>query len=140
MKTLLLIILFAIVTVPTMKHSVAENDVQIDQEFRLRVGQEVSLRDTKLKIKFVSVVEDSRCPTGVDCIWHGNGKVQIDIKKSNRKPMSLTLNTYMAPQESAYGNYIVKLLQLSPYPASGKTISPDQYEATLIISTAKKDK
>ncbi len=35
------------------------------QEFQLAPGQQVSISGQDLSIKFVSVNEDSRCPTGV---------------------------------------------------------------------------
>ena len=46
----------------------------LGQEFSLRIGRKVTLRDTELKIRFVSVIEDSRCPKGVNCVWQGNAR------------------------------------------------------------------
>ena len=47
----------------------ARKIVRLNQNFVLRVGQEVLVAEQKLSVKFVSVPEDSRCPTGVNCIW-----------------------------------------------------------------------
>ncbi len=37
----------------------------VGQEFQLAPGQQVSISGQDLTLKFVSVNEDSRCPTGV---------------------------------------------------------------------------
>jgi len=137
MKILILITLIAMIT-PRMEHSTAESNVSLDKEFQLRVGQEVSVRETNLKIKFISVVEDSRCPAGADCIWQGNAGIRLELKKSDKEKVSVTLNTNLPPQETQYHEYTMRLVKLNPYPQSEKTITPDQYEATLIMSEVKK--
>ncbi|HEX7174033.1 MAG TPA: hypothetical protein VF240_01945, partial [Pyrinomonadaceae bacterium] len=39
------------------------------RQVELRVGEETTLPDSKIKIRFLSVDNDSRCPQGVNCIW-----------------------------------------------------------------------
>lgn len=40
-------------------------------EVRLALGQTVFLEGTGLSITFVDVLEDSRCPQGMECFWEG---------------------------------------------------------------------
>src|SRR5262245_25820104 len=45
---------------------------RLGQEFELKVNQEALIVGEGLAVSFDSVLEDSRCPEGVDCIWSGN--------------------------------------------------------------------
>src|SRR5262245_3921286 len=42
------------------------------QEFELSINQEAVVEGESLAVAFEAVLEDSRCPEGVDCIWSGN--------------------------------------------------------------------
>jgi hypothetical protein len=109
-------------------------DVALDQEFEIRFGQQVSIKKEGLKITFGSVAEDSRCPTGVECIWAGNGKIVLRISKGRRHPGVMRLNTGVEPKEDDYLNYDIKLVSLSPYPKKDVVIRKRDYVATLIVS------
>src|SRR5215510_15692192 len=61
------------------------NDVDLGQEFKIKNGQEVVVRGEKLRINFVGVVDESRCPTGAVCVWEGNAVVVLDVSKKNKK-------------------------------------------------------
>ena len=116
----------------------ARQKVMLDKNFVLSVGQEVSTADGKLKIKFVSVAEDSRCPKGVNCVWAGNARVVLQVGKNNGAPVKLELNT--SPREGAgavgsgYGQYLIKLVEVAPYPVAEQTINPRSYAVTLVVS------
>ncbi len=53
--------------------SCAAGDIaaSLGQEFTLPVGQKAVLEDGQLTIKFVEVIDDGRCPMGVECPWIG---------------------------------------------------------------------
>ena len=55
----------------------------MNREFDLRVGQEITVAGTDMKVRFDSVKEDSRCPEGVDCIWEGNAKIALTLKQKS---------------------------------------------------------
>lgn len=116
----------------------AQKKIMLDKNFVLSVGQEVLTTDGKLKIKFVSVPEDSRCPTGVNCIWAGNARVMLHVGKATGKPVKLELNTNPRgatdAAEGGYGLYRIKLVEVAPYPVDGQTIAPRSYAATLMVS------
>ena len=109
--------------------------VRVNQEFNLRVGQEATVAGEKLKVKFVSVANDSRCPKDVTCVWAGNAEVLIQAD-SNGKTADLKLNTMGAanfPKEAKHLGYTIVLIKLSPQPSKDKGIKPGDYEATLLI-------
>ncbi len=116
----------------------ARKKIMLDKNFVLRIGQEVLVADGKLKIKLVSVPEDSRCPTGVNCIWAGNARVALQVSKPTGNPVKLELNTNPRETtdvaEGSYGLYRIKLVEVAPYPVDGQTIAPRSYTATLVVS------
>jgi hypothetical protein len=105
----------------------------LGEEFSLRMGKKVSLRDTKLKIRFASVIEDSRCPKGVECVWQGNAKGRFELSGIKRKPSTVLLNTGIEPKEAEYSGYTVRLVKITPEPKSGQRINVRKYEATLVV-------
>ncbi len=116
----------------------ARRKIVLDKNFVLSVGQEVSTADGKLKIKFVAVPEDSRCPKGVNCIQAGNARIVLQVGKATGKPVKLELNTNSREVtdavEGGYGLYQIKLVEVAPYPVDGQTTARRNYAVTLIVS------
>ena len=109
-------------------------DAALDQEFEIKVGQQVMIKHEGLKISFSYVAEDSRCPEGVTCVWAGNAKVVLRVSKARRRSATMRLNTNLDPKQDAYGGYDVKLVGLSPHPKKNVPIRKKNYVATLIVS------
>ncbi len=109
---------------------------RLGSEFEIHVGERVNLHKTKLSVKFVTVTEDSRCPSDVTCVWAGNARLQLTVS-NGRSSKTLTLNSNTAaplPPDSTFAGYSVKLVNLSPYPLSKRPIARGSYVATLIVS------
>lgn len=118
--------------------AVVRRSARMNGNFVLRMGQEVLIADQKLKIKFVSVTEDSRCPKGVDCIWAGNARVVVRLTKGTGKPIERQLDTNPREESQAetgdLSNYQIKLVSLDPYPVADKPIAAQSYAATLVVT------
>jgi hypothetical protein len=84
-------------------------------------------------VKLVSVVEDSRCPIGVDCVWAGNAKVEIKVRKSKGAWKMLQLNTGMGDTSAVFEGFEIKFAELTPHPAVNIRIDPKKYLATFVI-------
>ena len=110
---------------------------RVGREFKIRVGRTVTFKGESLRLRFVRVPEDSRCPTNVDCIWAGNAEVLIEASAGGaRGKRVLALNTNASQGragEVEYRRYTVKLVGLSPYPQSTRKIRPGEYIATLLV-------
>jgi hypothetical protein len=104
----------------------------LNRAFTLDVGQTVSVDDAELSIKFVRVTEDSRCPANVQCIWAGNGQIEIEARDDGQ-PNKLSLNTMEGVKEVVVGLYRIQLLALDPSPAAGQNIPTGSYRATLQV-------
>ena len=113
--------------------SAARKPVRLDEEFDLRAGQKVSIDKKNLTLSFVSVIEDSRCPQGVDCIWAGNATVRITVTRAGGKAEQCDLKTDMEPPEKQVGAYRIDLIKLQPYPKQDVPIKSADYVARLIV-------
>jgi hypothetical protein len=107
---------------------------RLGQEFELKINQEATIEGESLAVTFESVLEDSRCPDGVDCIWSGNAKIRIRSNKQKQTPATIELNTDAGPKSSSYLNYEIRLVGLKPRPKPSEAVQPHEYKAALIIA------
>ena len=89
-----------------------------------------------LKIEFVELVEDSRCPTDVECVWAGNAKIKVRVTK-NGKSQLLALEMVTKGMKPNFGNYRLKLKALTPEPRSNVRINRNGYVATIEVTKVK---
>jgi hypothetical protein len=108
--------------------------IGLGEEFCVNSGEEVVLKEEKLRIKFRSVTQDSRCPTGVICGWAGNGEVVLEVVRKNKKQVVTILNTLLEPKEIFYKGYKIRLVALNPYPKVDEPIDQKDYKATLVVT------
>ena len=106
--------------------------IVLKQEFKLKIGESAKAGEG-LRIEFDSVAEDSRCPKGVTCVWAGNAKILLKVRKDAAKPASVELNTNINPKTARYLEYELRLEQLKPYPESNATTKSSDYEVTLTV-------
>ena len=107
-------------------------------EVKLRVAQEKTAPGTGIKIRFLSVVEDSRCPEGVNCIWAGVAKIKIQLRKTGKPAKEFELNTNQLDKFITFEGHTIKLAAVTPYPKSGTAINASAYSATLTITKLTK--
>ncbi len=87
-------------------------------------------------IRLVEVLEDSRCPKGVDCIWAGNAKVLVEITSESGKKTTkeIILNDgRVAPIYSEEG-LVISIKGLAPYPTSLSKIKASDYYLRVEVS------
>jgi hypothetical protein len=113
--------------------SAVNKSVTLDQPFELRVGRTATVAGESLTVSFEGVPEDSRCPTGVQCVWAGNARVQVVLSKDG-KAAGVELNTGVDPRTANYLDYQIELVNLEPYPSiKGGPIPQSQYRATFVV-------
>jgi hypothetical protein len=115
----------------------APQSTRAGREFIVRAGRTVTLAREDLRLRFVRVASDSRCPTGVDCVWAGNAEVLVEVGTMNRRvSKTLKLNTNASPErpaEDKYRGYTVKLVGLKPHPRANRKVRQGKYTATLLV-------
>ena len=109
----------------------------LNQPFALSGGQEAVLPDEKLRIRFTDVLEDSRCPTQVNCFWTGQARIAVSVQPDGAEPTTVEFNTNPAPgqtvEEATVGRYRIELQALDPYPQTPDDIPLPDYRATLVV-------
>lgn len=113
--------------------SVVESQAQASQRVSLRVGKQKKLSGSKLTIKFVSLVEDSRCPTGTNCIWAGNATITVKVTNARGESKTVDLNTNLGIKGDTLGGYQFNLDSLTPHPAANVRIDKSGYTATFSV-------
>lgn len=109
-----------------------------NQQIKLRVNQQKAVSGGKIKIKFLSLVEDSRCPENVNCIHAGNGKIQIRISGAKNAARTFEINTDLQPSAVSYEGFEIKLTNLEPKPKENIRINKNGYTATFAVSKIRK--
>ena len=113
--------------------SADSNTVFFDKDFTLSIGESVQVEGGLGFIKFIKVLEDSRCPVDVTCVWAGIVKTEFEIVDSARKKTSIFLNTGIKSNKLSLQGYTLQLISIFPPKVEGVSISPEQYQVKLRI-------
>jgi len=120
MKQLILILLFF----PLF--SCGPREIDINDLVRIQYGEEVLFSSNSLK--FEDILTDSRCPKGAECIIAG--WITAEFIWNDTITIELSVPGINA---DTTGNYIIKLMEVNPYPETGKKIRKQRYNATVEI-------
>jgi hypothetical protein len=132
--------IFVILILTLLFGSIWQASAQTNQQLKLRVNSQKAVEGGKLTIKFISIVEESRCPEGVNCIHAGNAKIQIKVTKRGGAAKTFELNTNFDPNGISFEGYEIKLANLEPVPKENIRINRNGYTATLIVSKSRNSK
>ncbi|MGO1585331.1 hypothetical protein [Mesonia sp.] len=92
---------------------------------KLEMGKSLQVHED-FSFDFIKVTEDSRCPTGTECVWAGQAKVVVmwckDGKEIGQKEITFKGNSLQNdPIEVAIAKTkSIFIYQLNPYPASSE--------------------
>ena len=112
-------------------------ETALGKEVTLSPGRTVRISGQDLSLTFKAVTADSRCPTGVTCVWEGEAKCQVSVTlKGVASETVFTVNGasdgYSQGTFSGYRGFF----KLSPYPAVGKPIAAGDYRLLLKVEKA----
>ncbi len=123
---IVLILLFAVIFFGCQTDPVSP---KLGDEFGIDYNESLQIEKQNLNIKFIEVLEDSRCPEGAECVWEGNAKVKFEVNSKE-----IILNTYrLEPNEAEVEGYKIKLISVYPYPKINEEIKPDNYKCKVIV-------
>ena len=108
------------------------------REFTLGGGQEAVFDGGDLSVRFSELLEDSRCPTEVECFWTGQARIAVVVQAVGRPTATAYFNTNPAPGENQQsvraGDVTVELRSLEPYPRTpDDPLAFEDYRATLVV-------
>jgi hypothetical protein len=139
MKRIMLAVLLCICILLPLgcKQTLPSATVKLGQEFQLNIRQSATLSDADLKVKFDDVIEDSRCPGDVVCIWAGRVSCMMEITIDN------AINKTVLTQSGLTGDYTTEQYQqyqlrfrVEPYPRTDTEIKDSDYRLLLTITKA----
>ena len=87
----------------------------------------------KASVRFIKVLEDSRCPKDLTCVWAGQAKILVEIIENGKSAVQKEI-LFKAGVESnllTSETYTLKGVSLSPYPTSD---SVGKLEYLLLVS------
>ena len=106
----------------------------LNQQFTLPRGGIVSIDGTSMRLQFVEVSGDSRCPADVVCIQAGDATVHLRALDDGAAADYMVHTGDSARAAATHRQLRIELLQLAPYPFSTRTIAQDDYRATLKVT------
>lgn len=92
----------------------------------INIEQVKTIGDSGLKIHFISVEEDSRCPKDAICFWEGQVLVKIGVSLSGLDLGSHIIGLSSRPEVQksvTLEDYTIELLEVNPYPVSSEPYS-----------------
>jgi hypothetical protein len=108
--------------------------VDLDEQFTLAVGETATLDTPRVRLEFVEVSGDSRCPADAICIQGGDAVVRLRAT-AGTAATTLELHTGDASRSAdVFQGLRVQLKELQPYPFSSRTIAQGDYKATLTVA------
>ena len=117
--------------VPTAKAALGDTVV-------LGVGESLELEgNPPPRVTFMGVVQDSRCPEGVTCIWQGEAVVALQVDGEGIEPTTVQLTTSdRGANHLSVDVFCLELAGVTPYPTSTSAIAPSDYRAELKVGPA----
>lgn len=108
---------------------------KLDLPFELKFNGSAMLDGDGFKLTFDAVPEDSRCPKDVDCIQAGQARITLlaNLDESNSDVEYVWPASQIGNVARTVGPFKVHLLDVSPYPVSGKLTKPEDYTIRLVV-------
>ena len=113
-------------------------NAELDTEFQLKWNETAFIKSDDLKIRFVDVLGDSRCPPKVTCVWEGQVSVLVNVIRNNQDLGNFNLKLRAGHDDvavEAVDGHFIKILNAEPYLTNAsKTIKPSEYTITLVVT------
>ena len=107
--------------------------VPLNDRFTLARGELARVEGADVRLQFVEVTGDSRCPADAVCIQGGDAIVHVRVIDGSTT--AYELHTGDSSRAAVLHQQLrVELVQLQPFPFSSRTIAPDEYRATFTVT------
>lgn len=105
-----------------------------NQQVEIPLGQTRTFDEERLAIGFGTVLEDSRCPMGAQCLRAGNGRVGLILQERGEATRSVELNTVEQPRRVSHEGYIIEVVDLQPVPTTAGAPEVESYVVRLRVT------
>jgi hypothetical protein len=112
-----------------------ETNAELGQEFSLILDQSASIVGEPLKIRFLEIINDSRCPKGVNCAWEGEVTCLVEITyfESLYRKVLTQPGLIEEPANADFKEYEIAF-DVQPYPEAGRQIAKKDYRLQMVIN------
>ena len=91
----------------------------------LKEGENKFLKEYEMNVTFKRMVEDSRCPKDVQCIWAGNAIAEVEFMGTYTRPVTVQLSTSNDASKGyanteKFNGYKITLEEVTPETTSAK--------------------
>jgi hypothetical protein len=107
-------------------------EVGAGEPFALAFGERATLAGSERRVRFVELLEDSRCPAGATCIQAGRVRVQLAVQRADGEPTAVELGDEEGSRRASAGGLELELLAVEPTPRSGEATPAADYVVTLV--------
>ncbi len=126
------VLLFCLLAVTACDERVTGPTSPLNTEFTLAPGETSAIEGTSLSVRFNRITGDNRCPADALCVLGGSADVSVTAI-SERSTRDHVLRTG-DQQPVQHDEFMLSLVQVSPYPFSARTIGPNEYRVTLKVT------
>ena len=104
------------------------------QQIEIPLGETRLLDEERLAVSFGRVMEDSRCPSGTQCITAGNAMVGLILHERGEATRPVRLNTHDQPRTVSHEGYVITVVDVRPWPTTAGTApAEDSYVVRLHV-------
>lgn len=102
-------------------------------EFSLAAGKSATISGTPYRITFNRVIEDSRCPVDVQCVWAGDAKIELTVSRSSAARDTRVISLTPPNSELTVGDVKIRFVSLAPTPRQSEPPASRAYVARLMV-------
>ena len=108
---------------PTRGQPSTDSAATRNDTVHVTLGAERTLDDGRIAIRFVELVNESRCPANAMCIHQGDATVKLRVT-AGTSSREAELNLNKEPKSVTFGGYAISTSELQPYPGTYDDADP----------------
>jgi len=134
MLTILLTLMafFVLWTAAPGQASTPQGGSALPRNVEMRPGDRALFPDGQ-HIEFIGVVEDSRCPADVFCIWQGRAVIEFEVAGQRMRVTFIGGESVSEP----VGGYAVTVGDVQPYLLASQPTEDADYRVTVTVMTVE---
>lgn len=83
------------------------------EENSVKINASTFFKRSKITVRFIDVVEDSRCPPDAACIWAGNAKIKLEVSYKGKEAKVLEIDTSISKDPIVYRGHTITIESLN---------------------------
>ncbi len=108
-----------------------EGDITLGTSFELNFNKSKKTTAGDIVVNFTEVIDDSRCPHDVECLWEGQAKVKLEVTLNGTDDEVVFIKRagpfYENIAKDTVGGYVFTLEEVLPYPTGTNSIPQNDY-------------